>query len=121
MKKIIFSGFALMLLLQSFQVSANTMERPKGKKNVTYANVSSEIKDMLDSHDFGAINTSKGKVVITYYVDKSNILHISNIGSSNADLKHYVLERLNGQEVHASNIEINKENTVKLNFELGSN
>lgn len=122
MKKIIFSGFALMILLQTALVSANsTIEKPKGKKNATYANVSSEIKDMLDFHDFGSINTSKGNVLISYYVDQNNLLHIKDIGSKNAELRNYVLETLEGKQVHASNIETNKENTLKLSFDLGSN
>ena len=122
MKKIIFSGFALMILLQTAVVSANSsVERPKGKKNATYASVSSEIKDMLDFHDFGAINKTNGKVLISYYIDQNNLLHIKDIGSNNADLRNYVLQTLDGKEVHASNIENNKESILKLNFDLGSN
>ena len=122
MKKVIFSGFALMVLLQTSVVSANSsVERPKGKKNATYASVSSEIKDMLDFHDFGAINKDNGKVMISYYVDQNNLLHIKDIGSNNAELRNYVLETLEGKKVHAANVENNKDNVLKLNFDLGSN
>ncbi|TAH24950.1 MAG: hypothetical protein EAZ07_08385 [Cytophagales bacterium] len=120
MRKISVILFAMLLVFQTTSSFANS-SKPRGKKGVNYANVNAEIKDILDAKDFGDIKPTSGKVMLKYYVDNNNIIHILDIKGSNSILTDYVQSSLEGTELYNSNIIFNKEVVVKLNFDLQSN
>lgn len=111
---------ALLMVLNTTFSNANS-SKPRGKKGVTYTNVNTEIKDILDAHDFGDFRPTSGKVMVKYYVDNNNLVHIVDIKGSSVDLVEYVKTSLEGTELNNSNISFNKEVIVKLNFDLQSN
>ena len=121
MKQVLTFAFAMLLAMQTFTSFANITDNPKGKKSDSYPNVSAAIKGLLDSHDFGDLSASEGKVVIRYVVGQDRKMNILDISGSHPALKEYVYRSLNGREVASETIESNKENVLKLNFSLHSN
>ena len=121
MKQVLTFAFASLLALQTFTSSANNTDNPKGKKSDSNLSASAAIKGLLDSHDFGDLSASEGKVVIRYVVGQDRKINILDISGSHPALKEHVYRTLNGREVASESIEANKENVLKLNFSLHSN
>lgn len=120
MKNISISIFAILLVFQ-ISISFANSSKPKGKKSANYTNIVSEMKDALDTHDFGDVNITKGKVIVKYFVDENYMMHVTNIVGTNTELKDYVYNSLNGKEILTSGVNTNKETIIKFNFDLKSN
>lgn len=54
-------------------------------------------------------------VMISYEVDDNNIMHIKDIGTSNIELKEYIIKRLDGKRFKHTQIS-NIQGIVKVNF-----
>lgn len=120
MKNVLISVVAILLVFTTSFSFANS-SKPKGKKSANYTNIVAEFKDVLDTHDFGDVIITKGKVIVKYFVDENYKINIIDIKSSNNSLKDYVYNSLNGKEVLTSGVSTNKETIIKFNFDLKSN
>ena len=90
--------FFPMVLLVFSGYAGNTNE---DKKAANHSAFSTQVTNRV-GYPSEILHNSKQSVIISYTIDESNIMHITDVSTSNNELKEYIIERLDGKKMKAS-------------------